>query len=827
MNKILICIIGVFINAIAYAQEIELKNWQFHSEKDTVEKLVETPHTWNLLDAFDDTPGYWRGTGYYTTQTTITNLAKSYYLHFNGVNQVAKIKVNNQEAGTHKGGYTAFDVDITPYIIKGNNTITVEVDNRHDEKIPPLDADFTFFGGIYRTVYLAEENAIHFKKNNGADVIKIDALLDDNLQGTLNISGSVSNPEKTSYQLKLTLLNASNEIIVESEKTVISNFKISSELKDPLLWSPDAPNLYIVELQLFDQDKLLDTYRHNIGFRKFEVSTSGFKLNGQPIKLIGVNRHQDWEGFGNAVPIKKQLEDLVMIKDMGSNFLRLAHYPQDKSVYKAADSLGLILWSEIPVINKVPIGADYAPYKKNSIQMQEEHIAQNYNHPSFILVGYMNEIFIRMVFDKPSKEEKKQTIKNSLDLAKALEKLTREQAPNHVTVMALHGNQIYNDTKIADIPMVIGWNLYYGWYEGQTDDLGGFLDNEFKKYPNRPLIISEYGVGADERLHNSKPKKFDFSEEYQFKYHPGYYQQVTDRPFVVGMAAWNFADFSSEFRGDALPHINQKGLVNYDRSPKNIYYWYKTILKPEEKESRFFRGLQTHISIDPNKEIMIISNQDVLLQINKNEPIYLEPNNGLITYSVNLKEGRNTFKLMNEKDKLQDSLYLIYDKPDLSKTDNLAINFGTESYFLDSNNQIWIPANQTSNLEIFGDAIDQKSSTNIRNTLNDPLYQSALTNINKLHINVPKGNYEITLLFSKLKKEPKQVYELNREENEINQGDQSKSLIVNVNQVSLKELDLFNKQDITLSVNAEKGITIETINNQVFSICGILIKKNE
>jgi len=825
MNKLLIFIIGVFSNAIVYAQEIELKNWQFHSEKDTVEKLVETPHTWNLLDAFDDTPGYWRGTGYYTTQTTITNLTKSYYLHFNGVNQVAKIKVNNREAVTHKGGYTAFDVDITPYIIKGNNTITVEVDNRHDEKIPPLDADFTFFGGIYRTVYLVEENATHFKKNNGAEVIKIDALLDDNWQGTLNINGSISNPKKTPYQLKLSLLNASNEIVVESENTVTSNFKISSELKEPLLWSPDAPNLYIVELQLFDQDKLLDTYRHKIGFRRFEVSTSGFKLNGQPIKLIGVNRHQDWEGFGNAVPIKKQLEDLVMIKDMGSNFLRLAHYPQDKSIYKAADSLGLILWSEIPVINKVPIGADYAPYKKNSIQMQEEHIAQNYNHPSFIFVGYMNEIFIRMVFDKPSEEEKPQIIANSLDLAKTLEKLTREEAPNHITVMALHGNQIYNDTKIADIPMVIGWNLYYGWYEGQTDDLGGFLDNEFKKYPNRPLIISEYGVGADTRLHNSKPKKFDFSEEYQFKYHPGYYQQVTDRPFVVGMAAWNFADFSSEFRGDALPHINQKGLVNYDRTPKNIYYWYKGILKPEEKESRFFRGLSTHISNDSNKEIMIISNQDILLQVNKNKPIYLEPTNGLITYSVNLKEGRNTFKLMNEKVELQDSLSLKYYKPDFSKTDELAINFGTESYFLDSNNQIWIPANQTVNLKIFGDVVNQKSSTNIRNTINDPLYQSSLTNINKLHFDVPKGIYEITLLFSKLKKEPKQVYELNRKENEINQSDQSNSLIINDNQVSLKELDLFNKQDITLSVNAENGITIETINNQVFSICGILIKK--
>lgn len=222
-----------------------------------------------------------------------------------------------------------------------------------------------------------------------------------------------------------------------------------------------------------------------------------------------------------------------MMKVMGSNFLRLAHYPQDKTIYKAADSIGLILWSEIPVVNKVPVGKDYDSYKINSLQMQKEHIAQNYNHPSLVFIGYMNEIFLRMVFDKHSEEEKKQIIHNSLELAKELESLTRKLAPYHTTVMALHGNQIYNDTGIADISMVIGWNLYYGWYEGKTEDLGGFLDSEFKKFPNRPLIISEYGVGADMRLHNSNPKKFDFSEEYQFNYHPGYYQQIMKRPFVV------------------------------------------------------------------------------------------------------------------------------------------------------------------------------------------------------------------------------------------------------------------------------------------------------
>lgn len=808
-----------------FSQGIALEKWQFYSEKNAEKRIVEIPHTWNLKDAFDDTPGYWRGTGYYAREITITNVTKTYYLHFNGVNQVAKIKVNNQIAGIHKGGYTAFDIDITPYIVKGKNTISVEVDNRHNEKIPPLDADFTFFGGMYRTVYLVEENAIHFDKNNGADVIKIAALLDDNWEGVLNIKGSISTSTKASCQLKINVLNASNEIIVASEKKVTSGFSFSSELKSPILWSPKNPYLYTLVLELYDKDKLLDSYKHKIGFRKFEVSTSGFKLNGEPIKLVGVNRHQDLEGFGNAVPVEKQLQDLVMIKNMGSNFLRLAHYPQDKSIYKAADSLGLILWSEIPIVNKVPIGADYDSYKKNSIKMQEEHIAQNCNHASLIFVGYMNEIFLRMVFDKHSEKEKQQIIDNSLDLANNLEKLTRKQAPNHITVMALHGDQIYNKTNIADIPMVIGWNLYYGWYNGETEELGRFLDMEFKKYPKRPLIISEYGVGADQRLHNSNPKKFDFSEEYQFKYHSSYYKQVMNRPFVVGMTAWNFADFSSEFRGDPMPHINQKGLVNYDRTPKNIFHWYQAVLKPEEKTSRFFRGLPVHISDVPTKEITIISNQNVLLQINKDKPILLKPKNGLITYLAELRDGQNVFKLMNENEKLQDSLSIKYRRAGFDETDVLALNFGSDSYFLDSNNQIWIPAIQVKKLKISGDVTVQKSSTNIKNTVNDPLYQSALANVKKLQLDVPKGRYEITVLFSKLKRDAKQVYELNKKENKIDKSSQTSSLMINANQVLLKKMDLFNKQEITILLNIEKGITVETINNQGFTLCGMLIKK--
>lgn len=825
MNKIVVLLLLMFSSFFSFSQETELKDWFFYSQKDSISHAVKIPHTWNVLDAFDDEPGYYRGKGTYTTPINISNSKKAYFLHFNGVNQHVKIWVNSKFVGEHKGGYTAFNLNISEFLNLGENTVKVEVDNTHNETIPPLDADFTFSGGIYRSVYLVEENKQHFKKENGADAIKINALLDDDYNGKLEIFGKVEeNQANIEFKLKLIFKNEKNVIITTEEKNITANFNLNIDVIKPELWSPNAPKLYNLELELYQNNELLDSYQHKIGFRKFETTSKGFYLNGKPLKLIGVNRHQDWEGMGNAVPISKQIQDLIMIKDMGSNFLRLAHYPQDKAIYKAADSLGLILWSEIPVVNKVPPTVDYFEYKNASMQMQKEHIAQNYNHPSLIFIGYMNEIFLRMVFDKDDEQTKLKIIENSLELANELETLTRMEAPHHITVMALHGNQIYNNTGIASIPMVIGWNLYYGWYEGNSSDLGVFLDNEFKKYPDRPLIISEYGVGADRRLHNSNPKKFDFSEEYQFDYHPSYYKQIMERPFVVGMSAWNFADFGSEFRGDAIPHVNQKGLVNFDRTPKNIYYWYKGMLLPEMNQSLFFKELDDYISSDAKKEIIIISNQTILLTVNDEETIQRVPENGMIKQVVNLKEGVNKLKLFNFSGALQDSISIKHYPPDLNKISSLAVSFGTESSFLDSDNQIWIPLNQISNIQISGVTKTITSSSNIKKTFNDPIYQSALSNVEKITLNLPKGNYKVTLLFSNLKKDNRQIYELNKKENQ-SISNSVKKLKINGKIISINQIDAFNKEEVSVVVSIKKGLIIESVKNENFTICGLKIIK--
>ncbi|MDT0643069.1 glycoside hydrolase family 2 TIM barrel-domain containing protein [Zunongwangia sp. F363] len=816
----------LLFSSVAPAQKKELTTWRFSSEKNPEAMQVQLPHTWNVQDAFDDEPGYWRGKGIYEKTIQVNDTSQVYYLQFGGANQDAKVYMNNQLVGEHKGGYTAFQVPLSSAVKPGENKIKVELSNAHNETIPPLDADFTFYGGLYRKVWLVAENKVHFRKEYGTDKVKISPVLDENYDAEVKLSGEIENPEKEKLKLKISLFNPEGKEVYSEEKNTAENFSLNFPVEQPALWSPAAPNLYKLKIAIFkDASSLVDSYEHNIGFRKFEAAVEGFQLNGKELKLIGVNRHQDWQGMGNAVPVEMQLQDMVKIKEMGANFLRLAHYPQDQAIYKAADSLGLILWSEIPVVNKVPVAEDYKEYEKNVLQMQREHIAQNYNHPSFIFIGYMNEIFIRMVFDNAEGQEKQNIIDHTLKLAQKLENLTLELAPEHITVMAIHGNQIYNQTGITDLPMVLGWNLYYGWYDGKIEDLGGFLDMEHQKFPERPVIISEYGVGADARLHSNTPEKFDFSEEYQLLYHQGYLEQVLARDFVIGMTAWNFADFGSEFRGDAMPHINQKGLVNYDRSPKNIYYWYKSMLRPDEKFSRIYRDLPVHISSSAGKELKIISNQEVVIKLNGEKVAEKIPEDGVVKVNLELTKASNKIEILNREGKIEDEMQLVWQKPDFSAGDWLGINFGSNTYFLDDKDRQWLPASALKTLQISESAKPVKSSTNIRNTKNDPLFQTGITDVQNIKIKVPEGDYNVRLLFANLGKDKKLAYELNRKSAGTGTSTDGFELLLNGNKIKVSPAPEFHFVEKTLQVKAEGNIEIQAAKGTAFYIGGIALQK--
>ena len=819
-------ILFILLFQLVSAQKTALIDWNFHKEKETKITTVAIPHTWNAKDAFDDVPGYWRGKGIYTREINITDSSKVYYLHFNGSNQVTKVWVNDQFVGQHIGGYTAFDLNISKALKQGDNRLKVVVDNAHDTAVPPLDADFTFYGGMYRMVYLMAENPVHFAKNWGTDAIKIDASIDGD-SGTLSVETGIANPHHNKIQLETELLDATGKLVFRKAEKVKDTFALKTMVKNLRKWSPDDPYLYQLHIKLADSDgKLLDHYEHKVGFRAISASAKGFKINGMSLKLIGVNRHQDWQGLGNAVPIKKQLQDMDSIKAMGSNILRLAHYPQDPAIYRAADSLGIILWSEIPLVNRVPKDSlAYASYSHNAINMQRESIAQHYNNPSWVFVGYMNEIFLRAGFKKGDEAGNQDIKDRTVSLAKKLEAETRALTPSRITAMAIHQSDVYNETGIADIPMVLGWNLYFGWYGGKISDLGRFLDSEHKKYPDRPLIISEFGVGADNRLHSDHPTKMDFTEEYQLAYNQGYLEMGKARDFVIGMTAWAYADFGSEGRGDAIPHVNQKGLVNYDRSPKNIYYWYKAMLNPKKNLARIYRETPVLINENPKKDIKIITNTDVVLKLNGKEMGTFTPIKGIATAEINLNPGKNTLEVWDTSGKSFDRLEMFWQKPNFKDSKTLAINFGRSDYFTDRSGQVWFPAASMPYLQITGETKTVNSNTNIKNTDEDPLYQSALARIEQIHYKLPEGQYKLTLFFANLGADKTSIYELGKKSNSQTASKGSFDLKINDKPITIEALDTFTKMDKVVTLNVKDELTISAPQSQGFYINGILVEK--
>ncbi|MEB8347183.1 hypothetical protein OO010_14090 [Flavobacteriaceae bacterium KMM 6898] len=837
MSKIKNCIyILFFASQFVFAQQVELKEWTFSIGG--ASSMVTLPHTWNAEDAFDDVPGYYRGDGVYKKNINIEDLSKVYFLHFEGANQKMELYVNGTKVGEHKGGYTAFNFDISAALTKGKNIIKVIVTNAHDGTIPPLDADFTFYGGLYRKVFLEIENSLFFSKNYGADVVKIDPIITANKEGKISFTVKVTNSNSPSKTFSLAT-NISTNNKLDRPLTDVRELKVSQSdtlidwelnIRTPELWSPNHPYLYQVVLKLYDdRGKLMDSYSHHIGFRTISISTDGFLINGEKLKLLGVNRHQDLETLGNAVDSDIQVQDLIKIKEMGSNFLRLAHYPQVKEIYRAADSLGLILWSEIPVVNKVPSNKDYMEFKATSLRMQQEHIAQNYNHPSLVFLGYMNEIFLRMVFDKPEKKEADQIIANTMELAQELEILTRRLAPRHVTVMALHGDPIYNVTGISDLSMVIGWNLYYGWYLGMPEDLGAFLDDEHSLYPDKPLILSEYGVGTDDRIHSLDPLKYDFSEEYQLLYHQGYWNQIHDRSFMIGMTAWNYADFGSEFRGDPQPHVNQKGLVNFNRTPKNIYYWYRTMMKPEEGFLKIFRDFPLLVQPDSTHVARVMGNVEVLLKINGKELGKKVPKNGIAAYDVKLIPGDNLLEATSLDGKLKDTMTVVWKTPKiLVKGDYLAFNLGTEAYFKESNQKLWIPITTSQKyFRIQGLPAISKTAANIKKTISDPIFQSSLSGLEQIELKVPNGTYQIDFLATNLKPQKALSYELKMDRAANGVSNSNLTLLINNEyEVHLTNMPLLENSVYTKMIKVtNETILITNKSSTSFALNGLSIEK--
>src|SRR5919198_3157821 len=368
---------------------------------------VNLPHTWNAADTQDDEPGYRRGVGWYRKRLSLPPglEGKRLFLYFEGANQVAEVFVNGRSVGRHRGGYTAFAFDITDAVggAGGQNLIAVRVDNSHDKDIPPLEADFDFYGGIYRNVWLVATEPVHISLlDHASPGVYVDTPAVSASSATVRVRGTLVNDGGGARSVRVvsTVFDPAGERVASMTSALAvgagqeASFEQSSRaIPRPRLWAPDHPALYTVSVRVYVGARLVDGVESPLGFRWFSVDAErGFFLNGEPLKLRGVNRHQDRAGLGNAVPDPLHVRDMEIIKAMGANFVRLAHYPQAPSVIAAADRLGLILWEEIPIVNYITTSEAFT---RNCEEMLTEMIRQHYNHPSVLMWGYMNEILLR------------------------------------------------------------------------------------------------------------------------------------------------------------------------------------------------------------------------------------------------------------------------------------------------------------------------------------------------------------------------------------------------------------------------------------------------
>jgi beta-galactosidase len=752
-------------------------NWRFSAAddasyagtdlRDAAWEKVNIPHTWNIKDTFDDEPGYRRGGGWYRRVLKLGPelSGKRIFLYFEGVNQVADVYVNGQKAGQHTGGYTAFSFDITN-LVKFNapNIIAVRADNSFNEDIPPLTADFNFYGGIYRNVRLIAADPVHIKITDGASDIQISTPEISGVRDTVTISGVIENASEIERDIEVVnmVVDAAGRGVGTSSSNMRVRPKSDSVFIDlitpvanPKLWSPDDPYLYTVRTEIRENGKILDRVTSPLGFRSFSFDgQKGFSLNGKPLKLRGTNRHQDYAGLGNAVPDALQVKDMELIKDAGFNFVRLAHYPQSPAVLAAADRLGLMIWEEIPIVNYITLSPAFT---QNSEQMLIEMIRQHRNHPSVIMWGYMNEIFLR----PPPNVSADKLHAETVSLARRLNVLARLEDPARPTTIAFHGSEVYNTTRLGEGVGITGWNLYSGWYSKTFDDFGKFIDDQHARYPNRPLIISEYGANGDRRLHSTSPRRFDSTIEYQRMFHESYLAQINARPYIAGTAIWNEFDFAAEQRGETIPHLNQKGMFTYDRKPKDIHYFYKANYSASPVLHIAVRDWARRAGVDRTPaRIDVYSNLAEVELLHNGVSLGKKGPNELrkITWEAVLREGKNTFtaKGTSAKMAVTDSATVDYTAV-TANSPQIAVNVGSNAQFIDENHVVWLAdqAYKQGSWGFVGEEIktifSEPPDRNVMGTLDDPLFQTMQENLNAYRFDVPAGEYQVDLLFAEMK----------------------------------------------------------------------------
>ncbi len=634
-------------------------NKLYLSEKDWVS--VTIPHTWNKFDVVDSEPGYRRDGSWYQKRFNLSVIEKNklYKLHFEGSNITTEVYVNGQKAGQHIGGYVGFSIDITDHIKNGENIIMVRVDNSINKEIIPSQlSDFFIYGGITRDVWLDI-----VPRTNISMLHILTPIVNSNTAETV-CKGIIESDFNNEITLKYELFSPNGDIVFTVEDRITlkkgsNNFKINlPKINNPVLWDVDSPNLYSLKLSLFDNDELVDSLSEKFGYRWFEFKEHGpFYLNGRRLLLRGTHRHEDFAGLGNALSNERHRKDIEEIKEMGANFIRLAHYPQDPEIYKACDELGILVWDELPWCRG---GVGGAEWKKNTKRLLKEQINQNYNHPSIIMWSVGNEVYWLPEFENGG------NIDSLRNFTIELNNIAHQLDKGRVTSI----RKFYEGSDIVD---VFSPSIWSGWYSGVYKSYQKAINDAIKKYPR--FFHAEYGGSSHIGRHTENPitgdgiinpdewseavnqvkvkniaRIGDWSESYIVDLFDWHLKVSEQNENLTGNAQWAFRDFGTPLRPEnAIPYVNQKGLLDREGTHKDAYYVFKSYWNDNDK----FCYIQSHTWLErsgpkgQSKTVRVYSNcPEVELVFNnkkmgiKKKDITKFPASGLV-WDVKFNEGKN------------------------------------------------------------------------------------------------------------------------------------------------------------------------------------------
>ena len=538
---------------------------------------VEIPHTWNAKDMQVQANSFYEGAAYYKKQYFFPAELndKRVFLRFEGVGSCSEVFVNGVLAITHKGGYSAFACEIGPLLKAGEeNEIMVKADNKSRPDVIPVNHNlFGVYGGIYRPVWLIVTEPYNISVTDCASPgvyitqknvskkqaeVKVKVKLDN---GTLQpVPVTLQNTIYDQEGKQIATNSQSFELTAQGEQAYESSFTI----KKPTLWQGrENPYLYKVVSRLIKDGQVIDEMVQPLGLRKYEiVAGKGFYLNGEKYPMYGVTRHQDWWGLGSALKNENHDFDLATIMDVGATTVRFAHYQQSDYLYSRCDSLGLIIWAEIPFVNRVT-----GQEAENCRNQLREMIRQSFNHPSIYVWGLHNEVYQPHQYTK--------------ELTQSLHDLAKTEDPDRYTVSVNgYGHMEHPVNLVADIQ---GMNRYFGWYEKKIQDIKPWVEGLEKEYPHQKLMLTEYG--ADANLNHQTEylgdalnwtKEF-YPETFATKTHEYQWSVIAAHPYIIASYLWNTFDFCAPMwvRG-GVPARNMKGLVTFDRKiKKDSYFWYK------------------------------------------------------------------------------------------------------------------------------------------------------------------------------------------------------------------------------------------------------------